>query len=66
MKTRRVMLQLEVQTSAPLSTLRKSAAYPHVYVGVLAAYGLDVIQAQANVVKPLKEGKKSHDRRAIH
>lgn len=64
MKTRRIVLSLEVETDAPLSKLRSGACY-ELYVHHERAMGgqiytCSVMQAQANVVEPLdkKGGKK--------
>lgn len=61
MKPRRVTLTLEVKTDAPLNVLRSL----DVYIGMMELedddnyYSVHVLQVQANVVKPLKEGKKT-------
>lgn len=50
MKTRKVILTLEVETDIPLKLLRNATCY-EVYNG--GEFGsIDVLQAQANVVEP--------------
>ena len=55
MKPRRVMLTLEVETDAPLTVLRDATQYAIMDVRGTCC---QVIQAQANVVKLEKAGKK--------
>ena len=49
MKSRTVVLTLEVETDLPLPELRRAASYDLV---ITACYRVNVLQAQANVVKP--------------
>lgn len=60
MKPRRVVIQLEVETDAPLSELRRVAAWPEGFwhSDGFYQYSFLVKQAQANVVRPDKKGKK--------
>lgn len=60
MKSRRVILTLEVETDAPLSVLQQAKYYlPFDVVkdwGTQKYWKVDVYQAQANVVKSKKPG----------
>lgn len=63
---RRVTLTLEVETEAPLSVLRAAKGYTSLDSCTVVKLGntrdwwsFAVIQAQANVVNPLKGGKKT-------
>ena len=54
MRTRRVMLHLEVESDAPLSILRNSSSYEPID---FIAYEATVLQAQANVIAAKKDTK---------
>lgn len=53
MKSRRVIVTLEVETDAPLSDLRNRKLWRHAYWGAIDADGTNAVrQVHANVVKP--------------
>ena len=56
MKTRRVILTLEVETDAPVEFLRKKHSYSTEWM-LRRAYDIEVIQAQANVQQEKKSAK---------
>ena len=54
MKARRVILTLEVETDAPLSTLKNAGMYASIAV---VDHWAKVLQAQANVIVEKKDTK---------